>query len=374
MPKTKVLMVANWSGSGGTEMYLLGLYKHIDHSRFDVQFLINYYTDDGKPAVQELRKLGATIHKITFSLSHPKSWPNFGKVRQLLKREHYDIVHIHSHYCEPIELMARHYGAKVVVHTHMSGWTGRNSLYTNIKRFGYAAPARFIENRMDARLACSKRAGEFRFRRPNFQLAYNGVEVQAFRYQAAMRHKFRKQLGLADSTTAVLHVGRFAAVKNHPMVVRVFAAYHQIHPDSHLILVGSGPLEAEVRREIAQHNLQAATTIITDMYNVADFYNAADILLLPSIAEGLGIVLVEAQLNGLPCLASDTTPKSVFYNSNTEQLPLSASPNTWSKHLVELAKIGRITPSLQLLQDYDAAHTAEQLEDFYDNLLKSPTK
>ena len=104
-------------------------------------------------------------------------------------------------------------------------------------------------------------------------------------------------------------MGRFAPQKNHKKIIEIFAEYKKINKDSKLLLIGDGELLPETKEQVDLLNLQKDVLFLGLKANVQDYLQAADLFLFPSVHEGLGIVLVEAQCSGLPVVASTNVPK-----------------------------------------------------------------
>jgi glycosyltransferase involved in cell wall biosynthesis len=89
--------------------------------------------------------------------------------------------------------------------------------------------------------------------------------------------------------------------------LRVLAQYLRYSPSAHLTIVGDGPSEPDIRRQIAELGLTESVTMVgtVDSAHLASVYQSADALLLPSEFEGLPLVALEALASGLPVVASD---------------------------------------------------------------------
>lgn len=137
----------------------------------------------------------------------------------------------------------------------------------------------------------------------------NGVDLEFFR--AGQGQKFRGDHGIGVASRVILQVGRFAAVKNQIYSVKIFERLLAVEPDSYLVLIGSvsePEYYERLRQEIGHRNLWNRVRIIpglkpTDL-SLASAYDAADLLLLPSLHEAQGMVILEAWATGVPVLAS----------------------------------------------------------------------
>lgn len=168
--------------------------------------------------------------------------------------------------------------------------------------------------------ACSEHAGEWLFgkrvlKEGKITVIKNAIDVDKFKYDAIMRDKMRKKLGVKDKIVFG-HVGRFAKQKNHDFLIDVFFDIYQKRKDVVLLLIGEGSLEEKIKEKVKEKKLDDVVKFLGTKENVNDYMQAMDIFLFPSLYEGLGIVLVEAQCSGLMCVASTEVPKEVELTQN----------------------------------------------------------
>ena len=132
------------------------------------------------------------------------------------------------------------------------------------------------------------------------------------------------------------HIGRFEEPKNHSFLIRVFEEYHKRNPNAKLLLVGRGSLRNAIRSQIAAASLNDAVILLDETSHVERLYAAMDLFLFPSLYEGLGLVLLEAQASGLHCLVSDAVPKEARITARCTVCPLSASAGKWASAMGNL--------------------------------------
>lgn len=124
------------------------------------------------------------------------------------------------------------------------------------------------------------------------------VCIQTESFRTAQPHDF-------GAGVIIISVGRFVKQKNLLMLVDAFACVYEKYPDAQLVLVGRGPEEEAVRKQIATHGIEEAVTIYEWSDNVAGLMRGADVYALSSNYEGWGRVLLEAMLAGLPTVTTD---------------------------------------------------------------------
>ncbi len=134
----------------------------------------------------------------------------------------------------------------------------------------------------------------------NIDIIANGIELKTAKSERSVT---RVLLGIPPDAPMILHVGRFSAQKDHRTLIEAFAPLIRQHPDAHLVLVGSGETRPDVAAQVARLG-KIAIQILDDRDDVASLMAAADLLVLPSLFEGLPLVLLEAMAAGLPVVAS----------------------------------------------------------------------
>ena len=150
----------------------------------------------------------------------------------------------------------------------------------------------------------------------------NGVDLKRFAFCEKKRQQMRQELGIAEDTFVLGHIGRITVPKNHQFLVELFAEYHKENPNSRLLLVGDGELFETVQQQCTQLGIRDAVIMAGCKTNTEVYYQAMDVFVFPSLWEGLGIVAIEAQANGLTCLVSENVPREAILMGNTKVLSL----------------------------------------------------
>ena len=132
------------------------------------------------------------------------------------------------------------------------------------------------------------------------------------------------------------HIGHFTEQKNHFFLIDVFAAFHKLEPNSKLLLISDGPRFQQVQEKVAQLGLQDAVIFAGRRSDVAGIYSAMDLFILPSCWEGLPLVMVEAQMNGLPLLVSDAVTSAAKCTDRVWYKSLEDGTQSWAETLLKL--------------------------------------
>lgn len=360
---TRVLHVVVNMNRGGAETLIMNLYRNIDRSKVQFDFLT---CKDGI-FDSEIKELGGTIHRIPYvsDVGH------FGYIKSLndffFSHNDYTIVHSHLNRMSGFVLRAaKKAGIRYCIsHSHNTG--GEGGLLTK----GYKwYSGLFIPSNSDYSLACSQAAAKWLFgkKASYVTLLNNGIEPEMFRYSPDIRMMKRQELGINDQFV-IGHVGRFTKQKNHKFLVEVFAEFVKRKPESILLLCGDGVLRKDIERRVNELNIQSKVRFLGVRSDINQLLQAFDLFLFPSLHEGLPVTLIEAQAAGIPCLISDEITKEVDIGLELMKFLELTSVDSWVTEL-EIFSVGkreRNDSKLKMLRDkgYDIKNTARWLEDFY---------
>ena len=247
---------------------------------------------------------------------------------KIIKQNKYDAIHVHgnSHTVVLELLAAKLAGCKVrIIHAHS---TGCNSVALHKILTG------LFDSLCTDRLACGEDAGKFMFATKPFKIINNGVDVEKFLFDNNLRGALRTKLALTDNDILVGHVGYFMPVKNQSFLVDVFAELARNDSRYQLVLIGDGAMRAEIEQKVASLGLSNKVMFTGNIDNVSEYLNAIDIIVMPSLYEGLPLTLVEQQANGLQCVVSNTITAEADKTGNLCFLSLQASISDWV-HAIE---------------------------------------
>lgn len=194
----------------------------------------------------------------------------------------------------------------------------------------------------------------------------NGVDIQKF----IEAESIRERLSLSKDEFVIVNVGRFHPAKNHLFLIRVFNEILKIKEKSRLVLVGTGSLETEIRELSSELDIMDKILFLGDREDVAAVLKSADIFLFPSIYEGFGIAVIEAEASGLNTIVSDKVPTEVCILENVKQLPL--REELWVRETLSSFKKDK-RDRLMVLRDYDIRKIMEDLCDLYEGVIDEKT-
>lgn len=297
----RVLQVYPQINNAGTERVIFNLYENIDTSQVQFDFLVEMPGE----LDEKIRKMGGKIYYL-----HEKNKKSYYSALINFFQEHpeYRVVHTHTHARMGVVLKA----AKKcnvpcrIAHSH----NARNDL-PRVAAFLKGISSIPIEMSATHFFACSANAAKWLFphRVKECRVLYNGIRLEDYLFNTHSRQKVRNALNISDDAFVMIHVGRFAKQKNHEYLVKILENYSKIDTsDWKMIMVGEGPLEESIATQVQEAGLKDHVLLLGSRNDVNELYSAADIFIFPSLHEGLGIVVIEAQASGLPCVVSDAIP------------------------------------------------------------------
>lgn len=350
--------------AGGLETLIMSWYRNIDRSKVQFDFLVHYqgkfFYDD------EIERLGGKTYHLSV-----RDDSNFIKYLHDLDqffKEHkeYKIVHGHMESLGQFYFKAaKKYGVPVrIAHSHNSAT--EPTLKGKVKGIlakGFPKYATHF-------FACSELAGQFMFGNRNFTIIKNAIDLSHFQYNEEIRAEIRAELDLNDKFV-IGHVGRFCTQKNHKYLIDVFEQVYKRNSKAILLLIGKGELLEEVKTYVAEKSLSESVRFLGVRNDVNKLYDAMDVFVFPSIFEGLGIVLIEAQESRLMTVCSDVVPKEANVTEYYKVISLQESPERWAEEICKYADGYEKKDVTDKIRNtgYDIKKSALMLQQFYQGVL-----
>ncbi len=363
----RVLHVLGRLDHGGVEVWLMNVLRHINRSEFCFDFA---YTRANQGCLTPKCQLAANI----FPLDPPRRRPlTYGSrlARLLTTNGPYDVVHSHVHFSSGFVLReaARLAIPNRIAHSHndtrsldqQSGW---------LRRLYRRTTSGWIHRYATTGLACSSWAAAALFGEnwkadDRWKILRYGVDFSKFS-QSRHRELFLQELGIPANRKIIGQIGRLAEQKNHRFSVQVLRELVAKGADVHLLIVGGGELEHLIRMQIQEAGLSERATMVGDQQDVASYLSVMDLMIFPSVHEGLGIVMLEAQAAGVPVVASDHVPgDGIVLPDLVEQLSLQAGMAAWADAIQDKmnapTKDPAKTVALMSQSDFAISSSVEQL-------------
>lgn len=310
----KILYVLNNTMEyAGTESVVLNYFKYLQSKDFCIDFMLHTTEEESNnnEICRYLRQSGSKIHCVTPRKVSLKQ--NIKDIQNILRREHYDIIHSHADCISGFILqIAKNENVSIrIAHSHntqseVSGGRLKRKLHLALLELCKWNLRRVATHYM----ACSKAAGKWLFGKKllesdNIYILRNAIECEKFKYNQDIRNKIRMELGL-DNCFVIGHVGRFCYQKNHEFLINAFVELKLKDPTAKLLLVGKGELEEKIQRLVREKKLEESVIFYGVSNQVNELLQAMDLFVLPSRFEGLSVVLIEAQAAGLPCIVTES--------------------------------------------------------------------
>ncbi len=351
-------------GYDGISSVITNYYKYQDHKRVYMDILtINPIRSSLK---KELEKYGNKNYVLPYRNQDPIKY--IINLKRIIKQGNYQIIHVHG--CSAtmaVEMIAAKLaGIKVrIAHSH-------NTKCDHIKIDKFLRP--IFNLFCNVAFACGKEAGEWLFPRKSFSVISNGIDLEKYQYNENIRREMRNKYSL-EKNFVVGHVGRFSIQKNHDKLIDIFEKISKQYDNAKLVLIGEGELRNKIETRVKQNKLDVLFVGVSD--EVEKWLQAIDIIIFPSLFEGLPLVLIEAQAAGIPCVLSDTISPDVKITDLVEFVNLDAPLNCWldsvskNREAFNRGEYSNIIKEQIRDAHFDIKFNCRDLGDKYEKLLNS---
>lgn len=362
----RVLMLFTILNRGGAETMVMNYYRHID--RRQVQFDFVVHRDERGAYEEEIEQMGGRIYRMM--PLRPLTIPQYKRQISRFFDEHPEYQIIHGH-CSELGYFFYKEASKrgvpvIIAHAHNSRagydwkWIWRTLLKHKMRPY------------LTHRFTCGAEAAQWLFGKDGAETAIlqrNAIDTKSFRFDEKAREENRKELGIGNDTLVVGHIGRFERQKNHEFVVKVFQNVLSNHPDSKLLLIGSGgDMEPETRKMVTDLHLNQSVMFLGSRNDIPQLLWAMDVFLFPSLMEGFPLSLLEAQSAGLPCIISDCVPQESCITDLVTRLSIYNKVEEWRDAIIKQSAVIRNRADYSQQIDkagYDIVQNARWLQEFY---------
>lgn len=365
MAAKHVLVIGLSGRMGGVETFIKNVTLASDPEAVQFDFLVHDGSGDAVYADEIARFYGPGrdhVHYVEPFKRNPAG--SLSQMRKLRRSLPFRLDWVHLNTGSPAEVVYAlpflQNDTRLISHSHTGD--GDGTVAQGIGRPVLNAKSTF-------ELACSDRAANWLFgsrRADKALMVRNGIDVHAFSYSPENRETLRRSLDIGDEMV-IGHIGRFHEVKNHRKIVTVFAEYLKSVPDARLCLVGVGDLMDETKALCRELDIGNRVLFLGARGDTAALYSAFDCFLMPSLYEGLPVVLVEAQASGLPVVMSDTISRDSIINpALCTVVPLGAPDGEWAAALPRATSRGRAGADRVVAKaGFDIREVARSMERLY---------
>ena len=355
----RILHIVQKMEAGGTQAFLMNLYRNIDRNKIQFDFLVEYeekeFYDD------EIISLGGKIFYTNFRKT--LNVIKFKKTLSNILKEHpeYKIVHIHATAIGKICTdTAKKCGVKTIIaHTHNNSAVKDWKYYPKIllRKLYTHGPTDFF--------ACSEDAGRYTFKNKKFTVIYNAIDINKFLFKQKVRKEFRKELNIEDKFV-IGNIGRLHKQKNQSFLIDVFNEIQKKKDSAVLLIIGKGPLKNELEEKVKNLGISSKVFFLENRKDIERIYQGMDVFVLPSLFEGLGIVAIEAQTSGLPVIASTGVAKEANITDNIRNIDLNEPIDAWVEAICKAkVKNRRSIEDIVRNSKFNIKNNAKFLQEFY---------
>ena len=360
----RVLQIIGIVCGGGVEAVIMNYYRHVDRSKVQFDFVVDGYEktilDD------EIESLGGKVYHVE---PYKKNiFRYMSQIYHIVRDNHYDIVHSNMNTLSvfslfPAWLAGAH---QRVLHNHSTAV--RSEGIRSVMKMILRPLAPLFANRY---AACSKLAGDWMYGKKmmasgKVTVINNAIDLNEYAFSPELRQQYRQDLDIPDDAFVIGHVGRFMYQKNHAFLIDIFREVARKNPKAILMLVGDGELRPEIEKKVQAYDLSDNVRFLGLRKDVKALYNCMDAFVLTSWYEGLPVVSVEAQANGLPCFFSDKVTKESKLTSSAVFLSLDSSPSDWAVRILQVEKKRNGNALFDLRKvGFDIEERAKFLTDWY---------
>ena len=327
-PEIRVLQVFSKLDVGGAETWLMSILKYcfINADELPFQIRIDVCLTSGQSGFfdERAKALGANLHYLEYTR---KNLPSFIlRFRKLLIAGRYHAIHDHQDYTAGLHFLfgLGHLPCVRIANIH-NPMIHINTYKSTFSRKATVSAGKFLLRYFATHIAGTSRQiiGEYGFEDAAFNkiklsAVHCGFDVENFKLDSATsRSSVRREFSWKEDAKIILFVGRLDSTtngsvnqKNPDFALEVMKECIKKDQSIRCLMVGGGDgVKGQLLDKIISCGLEKKIVLTGVRSDIALLMTGADVLLFPSLAEGLGMVAVEAQSAGLPVLTSDTTPR-----------------------------------------------------------------
>ncbi len=365
----RVLHIVSALERGGAEMMIMNIYRRINHRELQFDF-VSHGLQEGEFEA-EIRNLGGRIYRIN-SLGRAGPVAYIKNLISIIRGGRYEAIHVHTDFQGGVVAFAAFLaGVKIrICHSHCTSW---NRGKHGIQAVGLQALKGMTQLFANQYCACSQEAGRFLFG-SNYQkmnILNNTIDVASYQsLKEVDRQLGRAKLGIPEENIVIGHVGRFSESKNQAFILKLLHHLHQNGVKVSAIFIGEGPLKQKTEAEAERLGLAELVHFPGIQEDVPKWMYLFDVFVFPSLFEGFGIAVLEAQCAGTPCIVSDGVPAAVDVGLGlVTNLSLDGPIHKWTEAISGAAAQQRL--SLPVIHEYylqnsfDIEHSVRQWEELY---------
>lgn len=357
----RLLCILSSMNAGGAETFLMKVYRNIDKTKYQFDFCVNSKAKGFYD--KEIEDLGGFIYRIPCKSENLKLFKKELK-NIIVKNEYEYVLRITANAAGLMDLkIAKKLGVKKCIARSSNSNCEKGIKNVISHKLGKVLYLKYV----DVAIAPSKLAADYTF--GNFDsnrvsIVHNALNFYDYKYSKFDRVSIRKEFNLQDNAIVFGNIGRFMIQKNHEFLINVFEKIHEQNKDTYLMLVGIGELESKIQNLVVSKGLEKYVLFIGIRSDIPKILSSMDLLIMPSLYEGMPNTVIEAQANGLPCVISDTITKEANITGLVKYVSLSESYRKWADIALESVSNNRLnTHEYFLKNNYDINSVTQQFID-----------
>ena len=371
----RVLHITEMLSAAGIESFIMNVYRNIDREEVQFDFLV--LRDEKEFYDDEVSSLGGRKYFVHSSIGNTllRILDEAHQIENFLKKNTYDIVHIH--YTTPLRAFylkaAKKAGVPVrIYHSHSAAVSGKS----RIKLLIYNYCKKVIDKYATDCFACSEAAAKWIYSTNALQagrvkVIHNGIDTKRFSFDKNIRDQIRKELDLQNKFV-IINTGRFTEQKNQGFILDIVGYMHNnTNIKVKLLLLGDGPLKEQYLIKVKKIGIEENVVFLGIKNNVQDYLFASDCYVMPSLYEGLPVAGIEAECTGIYSIFSSEITKEVKIRGNVDFIDLKEGIVHWSNAILNSSSEGREKAENDVkMAGYDIRDVAKKMQDFYLECMK----
>ena len=366
LSQKRVLHCINGMGSGGAEKDIINWMHKLIKRNIYFDFLVR---SDDLFYRKEILNMGGNIYRVS---SFPQRFiKNIIETNSFFKNNNkkYDAVHVHGNsalYIIPL-IFAKKYNIPVrIFHVHSTKTT--NCIGFLFHRINIV----FVKKYANVIVGCSKNALQFICSEKKGIIIKNMINTNEIYKIREPMDDVKQKYNLQSFKYVFIHIGRFLDVKNHTFLIDVFREILKLEPSSCLLLVGTGPLLDKIKSKVCKYHLEEKVIFLGESTEINILLNLSNMMIFPSLYEGIPLTVIEAQATMTKVIASDNIDKESAITPYVDFFSLKKDEKKWAEeaiHFLHKEIICNIDECFKMAK-YDLDEQINTLHRIYDGKTK----
>lgn len=356
---------------GGIGVYVLSLAKGLVRRGHQV-----FVASSGGDLVAPLTSCGAvhlSVNINTKSEISPKVFFACAEIERIIKDEQIEIMHAHTRVAQVLTyLVSKRTNIPYVTTCH--GFFKPRIFRRVFPCWGETCIA--ISEAVRAHLV-----NDFGVKKENIAVVHNGVEIERFspdKFSRMEKDEFKKSYGLNSDSPVIGTVARLSPVKGQRYLILAMKNIVKAKPETQALLVGNGPEKGSLINQVKELGLEKNVFFSPSTLDTTIPLSIMDIFAFPSLIEGLGLAIIEAQAMSLPVVASDVGGiYTLVKEGSTGLLVRPKDAQTLAEAILKLLKNKNLAQELgarardQVLNRFNLSKMIDGIEQVYKTVVRS---